>query len=134
MLRIVSLAGSQVLIIGLFSHTDTHSYTVHLHTHTHTHAHIMQSIQKFHKSPNFCNHLKKGINHFFSVCSLSLCLFLSFSFFLLLYNMSPVHGTSLLMTMSSCLSPRSNLELRWRQSALVFLDEPGSTDCQRATP
>lgn len=31
--------------------------------------------------------------------------------------------------MSSCLSPRSNLELRRRQSALVFWDETGS--CQR---
>lgn len=41
-------------------------------------------------------------------------------------------GTSLLMTMSSCLSLGSNLELRWRKSALVFLDDTKSTGCQRA--
>lgn len=41
-------------------------------------------------------------------------------------------GTSLLMTMSSCLSLGSNLELRWWKSALVFLDDTKSTGCQRA--
>lgn len=41
-------------------------------------------------------------------------------------------GTSLLMTMSSCLSLGSNLELRWRKSALVLLDDTKSTGCQRA--
>lgn len=51
-LRIVSLTGSQVLVIGLFSHTDTHSYTsTHTHTHSHTYIHThtrkMQSLQKF---------------------------------------------------------------------------------------
>lgn len=49
--------------------------------------------------------------------------------------MFPFHGTRLLMTMSSCLCPGSNLELRWRRSALVFFfffqDETGSMRCQR---
>lgn len=38
-LRIVSLTGSQVLVIGLFSHAETHSYTsMRAHTHTLTHT------------------------------------------------------------------------------------------------
>lgn len=64
MLRIVSHTGSQVLIIGLFSHADTRS---HIQC-THTHAHVLQSIQKFHKIPNFhqlLNPVKRGYKSLF---------------------------------------------------------------------
>lgn len=50
MLRIVSLSGSQVLIIGLFSHTDTQ-------THTYTRC---KAYTKFHKNPNFCQTFEPG--------------------------------------------------------------------------
>lgn len=111
MLRIVSLTGSQVLIIGLFSHTDTHSYTS-THTHTHARCKAYRNSTKVQTFPNSLNPVKKGYKS----------LFLSaVSFFkLLLYNMCPLHDTSLLMTMSSCLSPRSNLELRRRRLPLFF--------------
>lgn len=59
MLRIVSLTGSQVLIIGLFSRTDTH-------THTHTH-------NGKHKEMSF-SHPGKKKEQFFSVFSVFVCL------------------------------------------------------------
>ncbi len=116
MLRIVSLTGSQVLIIGLFSHTDTHTFTstrTHTHTHTHTQRKAHRNSTEVHTFSNCLNPVKKGYKSLFFFYLQSL-------FKLLLYNMCPLHDTTLLMTMSSCLSPGSNLELRRRQSALVF--------------
>lgn len=119
MLRIVSLTGSQVLVIGLFSHTDTHSYTsthTHTHSHTYTHTHTHAKCKAYrNSSPNFFQLFepsKKGYKSLF-FCLQSL-------FKLVLYNMCPLHDTTLLMTMSSCLSLGSNLDLRRRQSALGF--------------
>lgn len=89
MLRIVSHTGSQVLIIGLFSHADTRS---HIQC-THTHAHVLQSIQKFHKIPNFhqlLNPVKRGYKSlfFFFPFNPQSGLFFFFPFNLSLYSVS----------------------------------------------
>lgn len=51
---------------SFLSRRHTQSYTVH--THTHTHARVLQSIQKFHKIPNFhqlLNPVKRGYKSLF---------------------------------------------------------------------
>ena len=74
MLRIVSLTGSQVLIIGLFSHKDTHSYTsTSTRTHTHTHnAKPTESPQKVQTSSNWFEPGKKCYKSFILLSAVSL--------------------------------------------------------------
>lgn len=107
-----------------FTGSHNRSFLSHRHTliyiYTHTRTHTMQSPQIPQKVQTFLsclNPVKKHINNFF-FCLQSL-------FKRLLYNMCPLHDTTLLMTISSCLCPRSNLELRRRESALVFWTRPG---------
>lgn len=92
---------------------------IYVNTHMHTHTHTMQSLQKLHRKskllPTGLNPVKNVINHLF-FCLQSLFFYLSNC-----YCTTRVPSMTRLMTMSSCLSPGSNLELRRRGSALVFV-------------
>lgn len=100
-LRIVSLGGSQVLIIGLLWHTDTHARR-HVETHTYMHGPHSKRVH------TGLDHWNKKKNNIF------------FSFFVAveLYSVCPLHDITPPKTMSSCLT---NQELRTRVCPFFFL-------------
>lgn len=109
-LRIVSLGGSQVLIIGLLWHTDTHARR-HVETHTYMHGPHSKRVH------TGLDHWNKKKNNIF------------FSFFVAveLYSVCPLHDITPPKTMSSCLT---NQELRTRVCPFFFY-ENGACRCPK---